>query len=910
MFKEVAEWHRLTIRSVDPDPRAATIVTLATHLGIELPDEVGVADIVFIEGELTSDELSEFHGFFVDSLLTRGSWQPPTSYGIETSPRCSIDDHAASVVLRAAHRLGLKVTGAATGRRLELSAPLDDDAAAQIAHHLVAHPSRERWSIGLITPAMRRVSSASDRVPNDAQPGLNHDSFRTSFLSVEETDALADYGARRGRPLTTIEEGTVSRSWRLRAIPPVLRAVITTDDGDDRPPLAEMMTRTTTTVDAPFVVRADLDGVGIVRFGDSSFALTTRAYDDPTRIRPCGDTATGIDLAVRDLLTVSHRPIGLTDVMSIGPIETPLSSLPDGVTHPRRARRLLIDGIADSANQTGLPTVAGAVVYDPGYALHPRTFIGGIGRSDDEVIPDQALPGDRIFLLDHHPVSDATAQKQVIDALVGTDTVHSAIAHGGHGGLAAAVVSLIGAHGANIDLDQVPYVNPKTTSSDIWFSAHDGRLVVAIAPDRAAQLVDRCDYYAIVATDIGVVTDEDSLVVHHRGQEIVHLDIDLVNGNPPRQHLRAIMPTPDRSRTTPRSIPDPATALLRLLSHRDISSKAGVLHRYDHEILGSTLVRPLVGRFTDGPGDGVVLAEPTDDDGCALGIGLAPWWGIHDPEAMGYGAVDEAIRNLVAVGADPRHVALTVSLSWGCPNDPAALGSLVAAIDGCTAASMAFRSPIITSTTVVDRDSVAADPPVIPSLVVTAVGHLSDLTTLPNSALTRPGNHLVLIGTTSGEFGGSHLDLVYGEPPVVGSVPAPDPDAPIRYQRLHTAIRNGMVWACHDLSEGGLGVALAEMCIGGRLGATITSLPLSTVTESLFSESPGRFIVEVAPGDLDAFRQLIDEPVEVLGQVTEGDTLDLPEIGSIEIDDLVDAFTRTVIPPPPTTDSEIAEAAG
>jgi phosphoribosylformylglycinamidine synthase len=363
--------------------------------------------------------------------------------------------------------------------------------------------------------------------------------------------------------------------------------------------------------------------------------------------------------------------------------------------------------------------------------------------------------------------------------------------------------------------------------------------------------------------------------------------------------MTAVLPIPEREHPTRRVVDDPARTLLRLLGHRNIASKASTIHRYDHEILGATVVRPLVGRLGDAPADGVVLAEPTARDGIAIGIGVNPWYGLHDPERMAYAVVDEAIRNVVAVGADPDRVALLDNFSWGDPRRESTLGELVAAVDGCVAAAAAYRAPFVSGKDSLNNEYTGADGlrhAVPPTLVITAVGHVPDADRCVTPVLQRAGDVVLLLGSTRPEFAGSHLDLVEGAPASPGVVPAPDPAAPERYRRLHRAIGEGLVRACHDVSEGGLAVTLAEMCIAGRLGINVTALPDRDLATALFAESLGRLVVEVAPRDLDRFRELVGDELGVVGVVTDDDALVVPGVRALAVTELADAFNRIVVP--------------
>jgi phosphoribosylformylglycinamidine synthase len=337
---------------------------------------------------------------------------------------------------------------------------------------------------------------------------------------------------------------------------------------------------------------------------------------------------------------------------------------------------------------------------------------------------------------------------------------------------------------------------------------------------------------------------------------------------------------------------DVTATLVELLSHPNIASKESVIRRYDHEILGGTVVRPLIGRRRDGHADGVVIADPSDTHGLAIGIGVNPWFGEADPGRMAHAVVDEAIRNVVAVGADPDKVALLDNFSWGDPRRPSTLGELVAAVQGCCEASVANKAPFVSGKDSLNNEYLGADGgrhSVPPTLVITAIAHMPDANAAVTPDLKRSGNVVVQIGTTSCEFGGSHFSKVSGSSGPA-TVPAPDPAAPSRYRRLHRALRTGRVLACHDISEGGLAVALAEMSIAGRLGLSIDSLPSPDPVSALFSESSSRFVCEIAPADVEWLTEVLGERISVLGTVTDAPTFTLPGAPPLSLATLVSAF--------------------
>jgi phosphoribosylformylglycinamidine synthase len=271
---------------------------------------------------------------------------------------------------------------------------------------------------------------------------------------------------------------------------------------------------------------------------------------------------------------------------------------------------------------------------------------------------------------------------------------------------------------------------------------------------------------------------------------------------------------------------------------------------------------------------------------------------------MAHAVVDEAIRNVVAAGADPDRVALLDNFSWGDPRRATTLGDLVAAVKGCCDAAVAHAAPFVSGKDSLNNEYMAGGErhAVPPTLVITAIAHVPDADRCVTPDLKAAGDVILLVGRTSAEFGGSHLDLVVGPgmnrhhsvgPGDVdpSCVPAPDPNAPDRYRRLHGVLRDGLVRAAHDCSEGGLAVTLAEMAIGGRLGLQIEALPSDDLAVSLFAESTGRLVLEVAPGDVDAVVTALAEPVTVLGTVTARPVVSMPGCRPLTVDELVAAFT-------------------
>jgi phosphoribosylformylglycinamidine synthase len=316
---------------------------------------------------------------------------------------------------------------------------------------------------------------------------------------------------------------------------------------------------------------------------------------------------------------------------------------------------------------------------------------------------------------------------------------------------------------------------------------------------------------------------------------------------------------------------------MSLLEHWDVCSKEWIVRQYDHEVQGRTVIKPLVGAADDGPGDAaVVLPVRGSTRGLAVGCGINPRYGRLDPYAMAACVIDEAIRNCIAVGADPDRIALLDNFCWGNTERPEALGALVLAARACRDVALAYRTPFISGKDSLNNEYTHEDCTlsIPPTLLISAIGQVPDIRSCVTMDLKEPGNLLFLLGVTRPELGGSLWAQVHQQ--AGGRVPRVDPETGRAcFAGLHAAIRRGLVRSCHDLSEGGLAVALAEMAIAGGSGASVALGGVPRADDAagdlvlLFSESPSRFLLEVrAECERELSDVLAGLPLGRLGEVT------------------------------------------
>ena len=934
--------HQICVTSQNDDPRALSILRAAHDLGITSLRDISISDLVFLRGDINQASQSIIEDLLVDPLLQYADWNsslPTADFIVETSLHPGVTDSTTNELERVAKRMHLPITGVASGKRYAISGNLSQTQLRQLVSQLLTNPIIERSSLDTpITPAFIDTDATANTHVEHVQitadtseqqlAQINKD--RGLALDPQEMLALQQHFVQRGQLPTDVELETIAQTWSEHCAHKTFRAAITTDDGITRPSLINQLRATTDQINAPFVRSAFVGNAGIISFTPGrTIALKCETHNHPSAIEPFGGANTGVGGVIRDVMGAQHHPIACTNILCFGNPDTDPLSLPDGVFPPLRTRDGVVDGIADYGNKIGLPTVAGAVLYDPAFTANPLVFAGCIGVSNTYVEQVPPMPNDRVIVLGGRTgrdglrgatfssmtmdastgdvsgasvqIGDPITEKLLIDLLFEAKHLYRSITDCGAGGLSSAIGEMAEGVGADVELAHAPLKYPGLAPWEIWLSEAQERMVLAVDPQHCAELQSLCALHGVEYVDLGFFTGDNQLTVRYNNTPVLQLDTHFLHNGRPQRQMHAVMPTPQRN--APTSAPQwltkqsPADVLLALLGHPNIASKANIIHRYDHEIRGATMVRPLVGAVGDGHGDGVVVAEPTDSFGIAIGIGVNPWYGILDAERMALAAVDEALRNVVAVGADPDNTALLDNFSWGNPQRATTLGELVAAVDGCCQGALAFNAPFVSGKDSLNNEYMGTDGnrhSVPPTLVITAIAHVPQAEGTVTSDLKRAGNVLLLTGTTASEFGASHASMVCQHPiETSGVVPAFDTSAPQRYRQLHQAIQQELVVACHDCSEGGVAVTLAEMCIGGRLGAQMSLLTqLDTPTDLftlLFSESLGRHIVEVEPDHLAAFQQLVGQS-QIIGTVTDQQSLVLPDGAAISIQTLLGAW--------------------
>lgn len=707
-------------------------------------------------------------------------------------------------------------------------------------------------------------------------------------LNLAEMRRIKEHFSALGRNPTDVELQTLGQTWSEHCRHKTFRGLVVGPGGevlaDDM--LRSFIARATEEVGAPWVVSFLKDNAGLVDFVDGyAIAVKVETHNHPSAVDPFGGAATGVGGVIRDVLAVWAKPVALIDVLCFGPLDFPYERLPPGVKHPRYVFRGVVAGVGHYGNNVGVPTVAGAVYFDEGYVGNVVVYVGCVGVVPKDRYVWRVRPGDALVVAGGrtgrdgiHGASFASADLvgdeeryrpavQLPDPIEGEklrrfvlrvrdEGLGSGITDLGGGGLAVAVAEMAArmGGGAEVELSKLHLREPMAPW-EIWISESQERMLLAVPPENVGRVLEVAREEELEASVIGRFTRDGALRVYYEGYPVADLDVEFAL-SPPRAVRVAEWRPPELPEPEPPEPGDLGEVLLRLLASPNVASKEDVVRTYDHEVQGNTVLKPLEGEL-GGPNDAAVI-KPLDHrwEGVAISVGLKPSYSRIDPYWMAASAIEEAIRNNVAVGG--RRIALLDNFTWGNPERADRMGALLRAVRACYDFAKAFGTPFVSGKDSLYNESPLG--PVLPTLLITAVGVVPDVRKAVSVPFKSAGDPVYVLGVTRRELGGSEYYRLSG---LVGSsVPRVRPEESRRVMRCVTeAIDRGYLAAAHDVSDGGLGVAVAEMALSAGLGAEVDlrAVPREGVGRDdllMFSESNGRFVVEVRRGAEGAFERL------------------------------------------------------
>jgi phosphoribosylformylglycinamidine synthase len=910
--------------------RATGEYELLTHLKTEAGVVTGTARGWLLEGGLSREQARRLTDeLLVDPLVETGLLGALNEHHGDgrlatVLLKPGVMDPAALSVADAARDLGVPVETVRSFRRY-YGPPLSPEAKAVLFRKVLANEAVEQvvegplalehlalgsaYRFRLISVPLRDLDDAAlEKVSRDGQLSL----------SLAEMKAIRDHFRAAGRDPTDAELETLAQTWSEHCSHKTLKGRVEFSDGSSVRKYDNLLKETIFAATqevrkrlgaADWCVSVFEDNAGVVRFDDRyNVCFKVETHNHPSAIEPYGGANTGLGGVIRDPLGtgLGAKPVCNTDVFCFAPWDTPPESLPPGVLHPLKVMKGVVAGVRDYGNRMGIPTVNGAVCFDERYLANPLVYCGTVGLIPVDRCRKAAKVGDLVVVIGGRTgrdgihgatfssvqltaeseavsggavqIGNAIAEKKLLDVLLQARDagLYDAVTDCGAGGFSSAVGEMGAELGASVDLEKAPLKYAGLTYTEIWISESQERMVLAVPPENWERLRALCAGEDVEATAIGRFEATGRLRLAYEGNRVADLDLRFLHEGRPPVVRQAVWRAGDKIRgLTPPARPkeDFNETLRRILSSPNVCSKEWIVRQYDHEVQGGSAIKPLVGAHDDGPGDAAVVAPVLGSwAGLAVGCGLNPRYGDLDPYAMAAAAVDEAVRNVVAVGADPTRIALLDNFCWGDTDRPEVLGSLVRAAEACRDAALALNLPFISGKDSLKNEYHAGGRRVVipPTLLISALGLVPDVRRCVTMDLKEPGNLLFLVGATRDELGGSHYHLVHG---LDGGAP-PQVDfalAPRLFRGLHEAIRRGLMRACHDLSEGGLAAAVAEMAFAGGVGADVTGLTTKRPTLPdhvlLFSESATRFVAEVTPANAAALEECLGGvPLTPLGQ--------------------------------------------
>jgi len=928
-----------------PDLAAERVLAGSEDLGIHHRFSLTAARGFLVQGELDAEQAECLARQLLSDEVVETTFVAPvgderlqtaprgTGRVVHVLPKPGVTDPVADSAQAAITDFQLNVSAVRTFRKYWID-DLEDEPLERLCQKILANDAIEQVVVGPLD--FKELSLGSDYVfqlittklceLNDQQ--LVELSQETQlYLSLAEMQTIQEHFQKLNRDPTDAELETIAQTWSEHCSHKTLAGRIAYRDPQGERHFENMLRETIFAVTQKirqqlgpqdWCVSVFEDNAGIVRFDDEfNVVFKVETHNHPSALEPYGGANTGLGGVIRDTLGtgLGAKPVCNTDVFCFAPPDTSADSLPPGVLHPRRVMQGVVSGVRDYGNRMGIPTVNGAIYFDERYSGNPLVYCGNVGilpRSKSHKEPQagdwivtvggrtgrDGIHGATFSSTELHSESEtvsggavqignAITEKMLLDVILEARDrgLYSAITDCGAGGFSSAVGEMGEKIGAEVWLEKAPLKYEGLSYTEIWISEAQERMVLSVPPANWEEFQRLCQSEGVEATIIGKFVPTGRLQLKYNAVEVADLSMTFLHQGRPPVVREAIYQPPSIPRLQLPSQINYVESLRKILSSLNVASKHWVIRQYDHEVQGGSVIKPLVGVANDGPSDAAVVRPVLSSRrGLVIGCGMNPRYGDLDTYHMAASAIDEAMRNCVAVGANPEQIALLDNFCWGNTERPETLGSLVRSAIACYDVALGLGTPFISGKDSLNNEFSYLDEhgsrqtiSIPPTLLISAMGQVADVLNCVTMDLKESGNLLYQVGATKQELGGSHFSMIHNL--TGGTVPRVDvPQAKRTFAALHQAIQNNLVRACHDMSEGGLAVAAAEMCFAGGLGAELylNQVPSELSHEEmlqrnvcvLFSESNSRFLCEVPGNKEKEFKQALEGvPCENIGTV-------------------------------------------
>ncbi len=686
------------------------------------------------------------------------------------------------------------------------------------------------------------------------------------------------------------------------------------------------------------------DNAGIISFNENfDTAFKVETHNHPSALDPYGGANTGIGGVIRDILGVGlgAKPVANTDVFCFGDFEAERNKIPENLLHPKRIFKGVRAGVRDYGNRMGIPTINGAILFDDRYLGNPLVYCGTIGLIPKGMHKKKAEKGNKIVVVGGRTGRDgihgatfssaelteetaSTAvqignpieEKKMMDVLLQArdKKLYNCITDCGAGGFSSAIGEIAEETGAVVHLEKALLKYKGLKPWEIWVSESQERMILAVPQENEKEFIELCSKEDVEAVVLGEFTDSKKLEVFFEEQKIIDLEMSFLHNALPK----CIWEAEWKEKNLKEEFNEPSDfnqILLKLLAMPNIASKETTIRQYDHEVQGTSVIKPLMGKENDSPSDASVIKPLFDSKkGIAVSNGINPLYGDIDSYWMSASAIDEAVRNLICVGAQMNHIALLDNFCWSSPTKEK-LAELVRSSFACRDFAIAFGTPFISGKDSFYNEFKLNDKTIsIPStLLISALGVMPDAQKRISMDFKEKDNVIFLVGATRNELGGSHFLKLHNKTgknvPEVNAI-----EALKAYEGLSELSLIGekneerIIRSMHDCSEGGLAVALAEMAFGGMLGAQIDLRKVffegnedkKTNAVLLFSESNSRILVEVPYKFRDEFEKKMQGSIYCeIGRVTDKNYLEVTGLNAekiidLELNELKNAWKKTL----------------
>lgn len=907
------------------DPLGNNIKSEIETFGIHGVTNVRVSQVYIIFGNAVKNSLETIASHLLTDTITQCYQISDSGFQtadikphiVEISRKAGVMEPIEQSVIKALRDISISVDSVKTSCKYVIDGNVSLETIRIIADKILAnakiedifiYPKTPHYDHGNIQYSYKKKTIPLLEANNDQ---LKEISIRGQLsLNLQEMQSIQKYFKSVQREPTDIELETIAQTWSEHCVHKTFKGIINFDGKIIDNLLKNTVMKATKELNNAWCVSVFKDNAGIVQFDDHyNICFKVETHNHPSAIEPYGGANTGVGGVIRDVMGtgLGGRPILNTDIFCFGLPDTPQDKIPKGVLHPKRIFKGVVAGVRDYGNRMGIPTANGAIFFHERYIGNPIVFCGTVGLIPKNKCTKEPHPNDLIVVVGGRTgrdgihgatfssaelheqseqisggavqIGNAITEKALLDTLLQARDkgLYHCITDCGAGGLSSAVGEMGQELGAIVHLEKVPLKYEGLSYTEVWISEAQERMLLAVSPEKENDLLNLFKAENVEATVIGKFTADKKLRLFYNNHAVGELEMDFLHDGLPRLERKATWHEPAFEEPILSEKKDYGTDLKKILSAWNVCSKEWVIRQYDHEVQGGSVLKPLQGIHNDGPGDACIITPILGSKkGIIVSNGINPLYGDIDPYRMAASAIDEALRQIIAVGGNLKQVAILDNFCWGNTNKPDRLGSLVRAAEACYDIAMAYGTPFISGKDSLNNEFVTEKETIVipPTLLISAISVMEDVQKAVSMDVKEPGNLIYLVGLTRPELGGSHYYLIHG---YTGNT-APRANTVIGKKIMDTlAIATDLriVKSCHDCSEGGLAIAAAEMAFAGgygmelHLSAVITDGPIHRNDTLLFSESNTRFIVEVKPEHQKQFEAILkDVPCGLLGKVT------------------------------------------